>query len=424
MKRLTLLIPLVLACSSRPLGGHALDGGTTSTTDLDSCSSDADCLLSCIWITAPTTSNDCTAQYCCGMTWLSQKRCDANRAAWASYCPTQAPTSFPCPCVQLCQNETFSCIGGHCTTSCPPVGSSGGASGNGGGGGVGGANAGSGGSSASSIPIGAFLSVSVSDGDGWSVPGYACGVRSDGTLACWGDNTGGEASPPAGTFTSVSAGVSVACGLRTDGTIACWGDNTDGEASPPAGSYASVSVGANYACGIQAAGTIACWGDNTYGEASPPSGVFTSISAGYSFACGVRANGTVACWGNSGSIASPPSGSFLSVSVGYAVACGLRTDGTVSCWGGNGDFHPGESTPPAGTFASISAGATSACGVRADGSVACWGESGGGYIPGGAPPAGTFSSVSAGSPLGACAVNAADRSLACWQLPVEFLGGY
>jgi hypothetical protein len=136
----------------------------------------------------------------------------------------------------------------------------------------------------------------------------------------------------------------------------------------------------------------------------------------------VRANGAVSCWGNTDLKASPPTGTFISVSVGYAVACGLKIDSTVACWGGNGDFHPGEDTPPTGTFASISAGATAACGVRADGSVTCWGESGGGYLPGDAPPVGGFSSVSAGSPLGACAINSADRSIVCWALPVETLG--
>ena len=100
-------------------GGVIGTGGSTS--DLDSCSSDADCLSSCIWVTAPTNSSQCTANYCCGMTRISQRRCNANQAAWASYCPNQSPTSFPCPCVAMCDHEIFGCVGGRCTTSCPPV---------------------------------------------------------------------------------------------------------------------------------------------------------------------------------------------------------------------------------------------------------------------------------------------------------------
>lgn len=104
-------------------GGSVGTGGSTSTTttDLDTCSSDADCLSACIWVTAPTSSSQCTANYCCGMTRISRKRCDANQAAWASYCPNQSPTSFPCPCVALCDHEIFGCVGGRCTTSCPPT---------------------------------------------------------------------------------------------------------------------------------------------------------------------------------------------------------------------------------------------------------------------------------------------------------------
>ena len=106
-------------------GGVQAAGGVIGTggsiSDLDSCSSDADCLSSCIWVTAPTNSSQCTATYCCGMTRLSQKRCNANQAAWASYCTGQSPTSFPCPCVAMCDHEIFGCVAGRCTTSCPPT---------------------------------------------------------------------------------------------------------------------------------------------------------------------------------------------------------------------------------------------------------------------------------------------------------------
>src|ERR671919_329040 len=47
---------------------------------------------------------------------------------------------------------------------------------------------------------------------------YRCGVRSDGTVACWGANDFGQATPPEGTFTQVSAGGGFlrghTCGLR------------------------------------------------------------------------------------------------------------------------------------------------------------------------------------------------------------------
>jgi hypothetical protein len=53
----------------------------------------------------------------------------------------------------------------------------------------------------------------------------SCGVRSDGTLVCWGDV--GNLVPPPGTFIGLSAGgVDFACAIRDDLTLACWGNTT------------------------------------------------------------------------------------------------------------------------------------------------------------------------------------------------------
>src|SRR5688572_2457165 len=66
-------------------------------------------------------------------------------------------------------------------------------------------------------------------------PQHSCAVRSNGTLACWGDNFFGQSTPPAGTFTQVAAGGHHTCGLKTDGTLACRGYNSYGQSTPPAG---------------------------------------------------------------------------------------------------------------------------------------------------------------------------------------------
>ena len=60
----------------------------------------------------------------------------------------------------------------------------------------------------------------------------------------------GQATSPGGSFDSVSAGYYHTCGVRTNGTVQCWGLNEDragnvvGQASPPDESFASVSAGA------------------------------------------------------------------------------------------------------------------------------------------------------------------------------------
>jgi hypothetical protein len=39
---------------------------------------------------------------------------------------------------------------------------------------------------------------------------HSCGVKRDATVICWGDNLAGQATAPAGSFSSVSAGYFVA----------------------------------------------------------------------------------------------------------------------------------------------------------------------------------------------------------------------
>ena len=44
-----------------------------------------------------------------------------------------------------------------------------------------------------------------------------------------------EGRPAADSFVSVSAGAIHTCGVRGDGSVACWGSNGSGQATPPAG---------------------------------------------------------------------------------------------------------------------------------------------------------------------------------------------
>ena len=86
-----------------------------------------------------------------------------------------------------------------------------------------------------------------------------------------------QPTPPAGaaTISAVSAGWLHSCGLRSDGTITCWGWNGYGRAEAPGGVYSAVTAGWDHSCGLRSDGTITCWGDNEYGQAEAPGGVYS-----------------------------------------------------------------------------------------------------------------------------------------------------
>ena len=166
---------------------------------------------------------------------------------------------------------------------------------------------------------------------------------------------------PGGTFTAVSAGRDFSCGIKTDGTVACWGNNQyqscqtgsggfectevrSNQLDAPEGTFTAVSVSAPstgghaHSCAIRFDGSVACWGDNRYGQLNAPEGTFTAIAAGNGhwstngYSCGVRSNGTIACWGaNSNARRWVPPGQFTHISLsaygGHSYA--INTDGGV-----------------------------------------------------------------------------------------------
>ena len=249
-------------------------------------------------------------------------------------------------------------------------------------------------------PSGSFSQVSASSG-------HSCGLRSDGSLVCWGDNRWGQAVAPSGSFSQVSAGIVHSCGLRSDGSLVCWDYNSSGQAVAPSGSFSQVSAGRGHSCGLRSDGSLVCWGSNRWGQAVAPSGSFSQVSAGGDYSCGLRSDGSLVCWDyNSLGQAVAPSGSFSQVSASSGYSCGLRSDGSLVCWGDN---SLGQAVAPSGSFSQVSAGLIHSCGLRSDGSLVCWGDNRWGQA---VAPSGSFSQVSAGI-FHSCGLRS-DGSLVCW----------
>jgi alpha-tubulin suppressor-like RCC1 family protein len=235
---------------------------------------------------------------------------------------------------------------------------------------------------------------------------HTCALRSDGTVACWGDNGNGQLGDPSVTSqcdptnyagpcspvpvavsglsgaTQVSAGFDMSCALLSNGTIQCWGAGELGNGASSSGvpvtvsgitSATAVSVGNGFACALLASGQIDCWGyngdgrlgDGTTTNSSTPvavSGITNAVevNAGDDHACALLSTGVVECWGNNNfgdlgdgttsnrdapvEVASLPSA--VQVSAGAGDTCAVLKGGLIDCWGNNafGQFGNGTTT--------------------------------------------------------------------------------
>lgn len=164
---------------------------------------------------------------------------------------------------------------------------------------------------------------------------HSCALRSDGTVACWGDNANGElglgtvgtamaapATVPGLTgVRAIEAGLSHACALLGDGTVRCWGDNTYGQVGDGTmvdqGTPTAVTglrgvgrlvVGMHHGCAL-AAGRVSCWGYNSHGQLGDGTTVnratplmtslvgITDLGAGSWHTCARSTGTTLWCWG-------------------------------------------------------------------------------------------------------------------------------
>ncbi len=121
---------------------------------------------------------------------------------------------------------------------------------------------------------------------------HTCGIRTDGTTWCWGDNSKGQLGVrhdrvrklpvQVGTsvdWVSLTAGFAHTCGTQVDGTAWCWGYNATGQLGDgttttsrtpvqigAVGDWVNVNAGSNHTCGTLTDGTGWCWGSNTDGQ--------------------------------------------------------------------------------------------------------------------------------------------------------------
>ena len=144
------------------------------------------------------------------------------------------------------------------------------------------------------------------------------GVSTDGALVAWDiyrDTLPEDSEPiPTGNdFVSTSINQLAACGLRADGSLACWRHRADlednyGVTNPPTGhTFKQVSLGAFHGCALTTEGTIVCWGIDSsaeYGhdgevEDAPTDDGYIALATNLDDrSCALKNNGQVRCWGD------------------------------------------------------------------------------------------------------------------------------
>ena len=234
---------------------------------------------------------------------------------------------------------------------------------------------------------------------------HTCAVTAASSIKCWGANgifgllgdakaSGALSAVPVdtnrarGKTVAVSAGGSHSCALKTDGDIACWGDNTTGQLGRgienPEGATSGVlevAVGGSgqfynsFTCTLNTSGGVKCWGVNDIGQLgdfttsdrAEPDYVYlleegvTAISAGESHTCALTTSGGIKCWGDnaagqlgdgkaSGKFSNKPvdvlglSSGVSTVSAGVNHTCAVLESGGIKCWGSNQFGQLGEGT--------------------------------------------------------------------------------
>jgi alpha-tubulin suppressor-like RCC1 family protein len=320
---------------------------------------------------------------------------------------------------------------------------------------------------------------------------HTCGIHTDGTLWCWGDNTYGqvaggfvaEVDEPAqvGTarWASIAAGYQFTCGIQLDDSLWCWGSNQylqtgiggrgqvassdrldetvfleTPEPTVVGGAWTQVTAGETFACGIQTDGSLWCWGDDFFGQLADPTtdlqrpspirvgdATWKSVSAGAVHACGIRSDDSLWCWGFNGAgqlgagsldtTSSTPlqvTGTWTAVGAGNLSTCAIASDGRTYCFGMQFGGSPVAVALPDGVALAIGGDPTlytaTVCGVSDDGSVSCLGDGAHGQLGhgGGDAPSMTPIELTGGKPpwrditVGARHVCAIDSDDGLWCL--------
>lgn len=301
---------------------------------------------------------------------------------------------------------------------------------------------------------------------GWG-RSHACGVKSDGTLWCWGAGELGAIGVADGRsrafptqigadhWSAVAAGEDETCALREDGTLWCTGVGVVQQSSTlgrigAISDWTAIGAGSTLRCALRASThRIHCWGMGAFGfhgatkVAEPHEDLY--VGAGLpsmpnefsgiqdiqgGMGCATVLDGRIYCWSSS-EVGYLPGDGWRSVDVGRGYRCGTKTDATLWCWGtnGSGQLGIGTTTPsatpvqvaPGTTWKSVTAEGETTCAIDTGDALWCWGDNSAGqvdisWIDKSVPtPSRATGSWQTAHPSGPTCALELDRTLWCWR---------
>ncbi|MED5508591.1 MAG: hypothetical protein VX684_12245, partial [Planctomycetota bacterium] len=158
-------------------------------------------------------------------------------------------------------------------------------------------------------------------------------VRVDGSIACWGDDSQGQCTVPAGlgTVLDVDAGLFHTVARTSEGAVACWGSDAFGQSTvpPELGPVSAIAAGARHTL-VLAGGAdpaVVGWGSNTSAQLEVPSAlegvVLVGVAAGSGHSVVLDETGQVHAWGTD-------SAGQVSGVDGYAPAIAVSAGGAAT----------------------------------------------------------------------------------------------